>query len=80
MTNKTRIPNLNSHATILDRLAIEVVKLCQFETGTATDKAQKIKTQIEIIDEIKKIAVIDFKEIVKEREYSYYGEKRTFDL
>jgi len=80
---KKKIPNWNSISTLLDRLAIEVVKKCQFadryeENKTVVNK-QKVSTQEEIIQSLKEETEQYLADIWINGEYNCIGEERTFE-
>lgn len=83
----TRIPNLNTLSTLIDRLSIENVKLAHFENALEHDLTKeseradfrrKIEVQCQIIDALKKELTTFFEEALTANEYAYVKEERTF--
>lgn len=85
---KTKIPNLNTFSTLLDRLSIENVKMVHFENSLRFDKltlkekknvSQKIKTQKKIIISLKKELNNFLVDILTNKKYEFIKEERTFN-
>ena len=85
---KTKIPNLNTFSTILDRLSIENVKMVHFQNALRFDNLKinekkklknKISTQKKIISSLKKELNNFLRQILVDKKYEYIKEERTFD-
>ena len=83
----TRIPNLNTLSTLLDRLSIENVKVAHFQNAIEHDSlsaeqkkefSKKIETQERIIGSLKEEVVTLMEEILFKGSYEYIREERTF--
>lgn len=82
-----KVPNYNSLSSLLDRLAIENIKLSFFENAlehddidaeTRTEFEQKADAEREMIEVLKKDTVACMAEAFDLGEYSYVAEGRTF--
>ena len=70
-----RITNLDTLSAMLDRLVTENIKKFFFEKDGLDDK---VKHQIEVIDELKEKISELFYECYDNKEYNYMSEKRTW--
>ena len=82
--NDTKVPNLNTFSTLIDRLIIERVKLAQIE-DKQNDYLEdiylnKINLQNEIIEKIKENLLLLLGEIFITERYRYFNEQRTFKM
>lgn len=75
--SEKKIPNLNTHSTLCDRLSIERIKWNQF---TVDNELEKVKMQEEIVSDIVNLIEENLREIIEEKSYEFYSEKRTFEL
>ena len=84
---KTKIPNLNTFSTLLDRLSIENVKMVHFENSLRFDKltlkeknvSQKLKLKKKIIISLKKELNNFLVDILTNKKYEFIKEERTFN-
>tara|TARA_Y100000768_G_C23823468_1_gene607716 strand:+ start:78 stop:530 length:453 start_codon:yes stop_codon:yes gene_type:complete len=81
--DKTFIPNYNTFSTIIDRLSVEHVKLHHFKfTMKNHFKKNELKNRLELQNKMIKILqeeLLDFfKIILKQNNYNFLFEKRTF--
>jgi hypothetical protein len=82
-----KVPNYNALSSLLDRLAIENIKLSFFENAIEHDQLDvatteefetKVKGQRAMIDVLKNDTVACMEEALLNGEYDYVAEGRTF--